>query len=120
VCWNFDIANQGWIAPNAEGIVWKAARAHKLPVVVAELEAGYLRTSVDAVDPSSRGGVPEVDVSVIGATSRGEEIELPRAPAESLDRGTVIGLLEFGRIERSCIPDGNQVVVPSGCQLGTV
>lgn len=120
MCWNFDVANQGRIAPNAKRIVREAARAHKLPVVIAELEAGHLRTGVDAVDSGSRGGVPEVNVSVIGPTSGGEEIELPRAPAESLDRRTVVGLLEFGRIERSGIPDGNQVVIPSGCQLGTV
>lgn len=63
--WDLDIADQGWVAPDADGVVWEAAGADNLAVVRAPSERGDLGTSVDAVNTSSGGGVPEVDVSVV-------------------------------------------------------
>jgi len=63
--WNLYVSNQSRIAPDAEGVVREAARANKLSVVIAELQAGDLRACVDAVDSSAGSGVPEMDVSVV-------------------------------------------------------
>ena len=65
VSWNLNIANQGWVAPDADGVVWEAAGANNFTVVRAPSEAGNLGSSIDAVDTSTGGGVPEVDVTVI-------------------------------------------------------
>src|SRR4051812_32841770 len=96
---NFDISHKCGIAPDAERVVGKAARTDKLPVVVAELETGDLRTSVDAVHPSTCGGIPEVDVSVVRPASGCKKIELPWTPTESLHCCTMILLAELGSAE---------------------
>lgn len=62
---DLDVADESGIAPDAERVVREATRADDLPVVGAPAEAGDLRTGVDAVDAGARGGVPEVDVTVV-------------------------------------------------------
>ena len=114
------IADQGRIAPNAERIVREAAGAYELTIVITELEAGHLRTSVDAVDSGTSGGIPEMDVPVVRTTTGREEVELPRAPAESFDSRTMVGLREFGSVEGPCIPDRDKFVVPTRGQLCSI
>ena len=85
--------------------------------MVAELQAGDLRAGVDAVDPSTSGGVPEVDVTVVRTPASGEQVELPWAPAKCLDSGTMVLLGELGSVQRTCIPDGDKVVVAASSVL---
>jgi hypothetical protein len=88
--------------------------------VGAPSERGDLRASVDAVDASTGGGVPEVDVAVVRATTSSEEVHVPRAPRKSLDGGLVVGLGELGNGQRSGVPDGDEVVVAASSELGTI
>lgn len=88
--------------------------------MVAPPQAGHLGSGVDAVGAGTGGGVPEVNVSVIRASSGGQQVELPGAPAEGLDGGTVVGLGELGGAEGSGIPDVDQVVIAARRELGTV
>ena len=78
---DLDIAYQGWVAPDAQRVIWEAAGADNLFVVVAPAEACHLGPSVDAVSASSGGGVPEMDVSIVGPSACGQQVWLPRAPA---------------------------------------
>ena len=111
VCVNFNVANQRRIAPNAKRVVRESAGADEFAIVVAELEAGHLRTSIDAVDSGTGRGIPEMNVSIVGSAASGQKVELPGTPTQSLDGRTMIGLLELRRTERSCIPDRDEVVV---------
>lgn len=65
VGWDLDVADQGWVAPDADGVVWEATGADDLTVMGAPSEGGNLRTGVDAVDTSTSGSIPEVDVTVV-------------------------------------------------------
>jgi hypothetical protein len=89
-------------------------------VVRAPAERSDLRTSVDAVDTSAGGGVPEVDVAIVRTTTGSEEVHVPGAPRESLDGSLVVGLGELGDRERSGIPDGDEIVVAASSELGTI
>jgi hypothetical protein len=62
---DLNVADQGWIAPDAEGVVREAAGADNFAVMRAPSKRGNLRTGIDAVDTSTSGCVPEVDVTVI-------------------------------------------------------
>lgn len=93
---DLDIADESWVAPDAERVVRETARADDLAVVVAPSQTGDLGAGVDAVGAGTGRGVPEVDVTVVGTTPGGEEVELPGAPTESLDSGAVVGLGELG------------------------
>ena len=90
------VADEGWVAPDGQRVVWEAAGADDLPVVGAPAQTGDLGPGVDAVDPSARRGVPEVDVTIVGATTSGEEVVLPRGPGQRLDGCVMVGLLELG------------------------
>ncbi len=94
---DFCVSDEGRILPDAEGIVWKAARADDLTVVVAPPEARHLGASIDAVRSGSGRGVPKMYVSVVRASSGGQKIQLPWTPAQCLDSCAVVGLLKFGR-----------------------
>lgn len=65
VSWDLNIANQGWVAPDADGVVWEAAGADNLAIVRAPSETGDLRSGINAVDTSTGGGVPEVNVTIV-------------------------------------------------------
>lgn len=117
---NLHVTNQGRVAPDAQGVVREAAGADNLTVVVAPLQAGDLRAGVDTVGPSAGGRVPEVDVTVVGTTTRREQIQLPRAPAEGLDGSTVVRLGELGCAERPRIPDVDQVVIAASGELSAI
>lgn len=91
-----DVSHKGRVAPDSQGVVGETARADNLAVVRAPAQAGDLGARIDAVDASSRGGVPEVDVAVIRATSSGKQVGVPGAPGKSLDSSLVVGLGEFG------------------------
>lgn len=65
VGWDLNVANQCWVAPDADGVVWEATGADNLLVVRGPSEGGDLGTSVDAVGSGTGGGVPEVDVTVV-------------------------------------------------------
>lgn len=91
-----DVAHEIRVTPDGEGVVREAARTDNLAVVRAPAQAGDLRAGVDAVHPSSRSGVPEVDVTVVRTTSSGEQVGVPGAPGKSLDSSLVVGLGEFG------------------------
>ena len=65
VCRDFNIAYQGWIAPDAERIVGEATSADDLLVVWAPSKAGNLGTGVDTVNSSASRSVPEVNVTVV-------------------------------------------------------
>ena len=110
---DLNVLDQGRVAPDAERVVRKAARADDLAVVRAPPKAGHLRARVDAVGARARGRVPEVDVTVVGASTGSEEVELPGTPAESLDGGAMVGLAELGRRQRTGIPDRDEVVIPA-------
>lgn len=114
---DFDVADQCRVAPDAQRVVWESTRADNLPVVVAPPQAGHLGASVDAVGTGAGGGIPEVYVTVIRTTSGGQQVQLPGAPAESLDGGAVVGLGELGGAERPGIPDVDQVVVTARRKL---
>lgn len=120
VRWDFNVADQGWIAPDAKRVVWEAAGADDLAVVGAPAEGGDLGAGVNAVDASTGGGVPEVDVTVVGSATSGEQVGLPWAPADGLDGSLVVGLGELGDGERAGIPDGDEVVVSASSELGTI
>jgi len=117
---DLNVLDKGWVAPKADGVVGEATGAGNLLVLAAPSEGGNLRAGIDAVDTSTSGGVPEVDVPVVRSTSSGEEVWLPWAPAESLDGSTVVGLRELGGIERAGVPDGDEVVVTTSSKLSAV
>ncbi|KAI6761544.1 hypothetical protein HG531_002097 [Fusarium graminearum] len=85
-----------------------------------ETERSNLRAGVDAVDASTGGGVPEVNVAIIRATTGSKEVHVPRAPRKSLDGSLVVGLGELGDRERSSIPDGDEVVVAASSELSAI
>jgi hypothetical protein len=89
-------------------------------VVGAPAKRSDLRTSVDAVDASTRGGVPEVNVTVVRAATSSEEVHVPRAPREGLDSSLVVGLGELRNRQRSGIPDGDEVVVAASSELSAI
>jgi hypothetical protein len=62
---NLNIPNQSGVAPDAERVVGKAAGADNLTVMRAPSKRSNLRTSIDAVDTSACGCVPEVDMTVV-------------------------------------------------------
>lgn len=117
---NLDISDQRWVAPDADRVVREPTGAHDLSVVVTELETRDLGAGVDAVDPGAGGAVPEVNVSVVRATARGQKVELPRAPAKSFDSRRVVLFGELGRAEGPGVPDGDQVVVATSGELSTI
>lgn len=89
-------------------------------MVGAPAKRSDLRTSVDAVDASTRGGVPEVNVTVVRAATSSEEVHVPRAPREGLDSSLVVGLGELRNRQRSGIPDGDEVVVAASSELSAI
>ena len=74
VCWNLNILDKGWVAPDAQAVVREAGAADNLLVRGRPLERGDLATSVNAVGAGTGGGVPEVDHAVVGTTASGEEV----------------------------------------------
>lgn len=71
---DFDIADESWVTPDAQRVVGEPTGANNLAVVVAPAQAGHLRASVDAVGASTSSGVPEVNVTVIGASTGSEQV----------------------------------------------
>jgi hypothetical protein len=88
--------------------------------VRAPAQGGHLGAGVDAIDAGAGGGVPEVDVAIVGSAAGGEEVGLPWAPADGLDGSLVVGLGELGDGEGAGVPDGDEVVIAAGSELGTV
>lgn len=66
---DLNIADKSRITPDAEGVVGETARADDLTIAARPSQTGDLRASVNAVDASTRGGVPEVDVTVVRTTT---------------------------------------------------
>jgi hypothetical protein len=120
MCWDLNVADQSWVAPDAERVVGKAAGADDLTVVRTPSEAGDLGSSVDAVDTSTSGGVPEVDVTIIWSTSSSKNVWLPRAPTKCLHCSLVVGLGELGDSQGASIPDGDEVIVATSSKLSTI
>src|ERR1700712_2964944 len=98
--WNLNVPDKCWVTPNAEGVVREAAGTDDLAIVWAPSKAGDLRTSIDTVDSSSGGRVPEVNMTIVRSTASCKEVWLPWAPAEGLDSSLVIGLAELGNCKR--------------------
>ena len=117
---DLDVADESGVAPDAQGVVGKTARADDLAVVRAPAEAGNLRARVDAVDASARSRVPEVDVAIIRTASGSEEVHVPGAPGESLDGRLVVGLGELGNRQGPGIPDRDKVVVATRGKLSAI
>jgi hypothetical protein len=117
---DLDGSDESRVAPDAKRVVGETAGADNFAVVRAPSERSNLRTSVDAVDASTGGGVPEVDVAIVRATTSSKEVHVPGAPRESLDGSLVVSLGEFGDRERSGIPDGDEIVVAASSELGTI
>lgn len=117
---NLNVTDQSRVAPDAERVVREATGADNLAVVGAPAERCHLRTSINAVDSSTRGRVPEMDVTIVGAATGGQQVHVPRAPGESLDGSLVVGLGKLGNGQRTGIPDRNQVVVAASSKLGAV
>ena len=118
--WNLDILDERWVRPDGDAVVWEAGSACDLLVVVAPSQAGDLAAGVDGVDACASGGVPEVDVTIVRATTSGKEVVLPWAPRQSLNGGIVVGLLKLGSRQRASIPDRDKVVVATRCELATI
>ncbi|KFX95175.1 hypothetical protein O988_05932, partial [Pseudogymnoascus sp. VKM F-3808] len=120
VGWDLDVADESWVAPDAERVVGEATGADDLAVVRAPAKRGDLGAGVNAVDAGTGGGVPEVNVTVVGSAAGGEKVGLPWAPADGLDGSLVVGLGELGNREGASIPDRDEVVVAAGSELGTI
>lgn len=114
------VAHQGGVAPDAQGVIGITTRGDDLAVVRGPPQAGNLRPRVNAVDASSGCRVPEVDVTIIGTSSSGQKVHVPRAPSEGLDGGLVVGLGELGHGQRPSVPDGDEVVIAASSELGTI
>ena len=71
---DLNVANQSRIAPDAERVVGEATGADDLAVVVAPAQGRDLGAGVDAVDTSTGGGVPEVNVTIVRTTAGGEKV----------------------------------------------
>lgn len=84
------------------------------------LQRRHLRPCIDAVDSAARSCVPEVDVTIVTTAARGQQIVLPRAPAQSFDGSVVVCLLELGCLEGTGIPDADEVVVAARGELVAV
>jgi hypothetical protein len=61
-----------------------------------------------------------MDMTIVRSSSGSQKVWLPRAPAEGLHGGLVVSLAEFGYGKGAGIPDGDKVVVATGCELSTV
>jgi len=71
---DLDVLDKSRVAPDAQAVVGEARRRDNLLVRGGPLQAGDLRASIDAVDASARGGIPEVDHTVVATTTGGEEV----------------------------------------------
>lgn len=74
------VLNTGGVAPDAQAVVGEATSADNLLVVGAPAKAGDLRVGGNVVDAGTSGGVPEVDLTVVGTTTGGKQVGLPWAP----------------------------------------
>ncbi|KAH3664608.1 hypothetical protein OGATHE_003423 [Ogataea polymorpha] len=78
-----------------------------------------LRIGLDRVDPSPRGGVPEMDAPTRGPPAGGQKTRLGRAPCQRLDGSRVAGFGEL-RDAGARVPDIHHVVVASRHKLHPV
>jgi hypothetical protein len=117
---NLHVLDTSGVAPDAQAVVREAAGADNLLVVGAPAKAGHLGVGSDVVDTGSSGGVPEVDLTIVGTTASGEKVRLPWAPGDSLDSSAVVGLGELWGSKCASIPDVDHVVVGASCQLSTI
>jgi hypothetical protein len=72
VGWDLHVLDAGGVAPDAEAVVREAAGGDNLLVVSAPAEAGHLGVGSNVVDASTGGGVPEVDLTIVGSTAGGK------------------------------------------------
>ena len=117
---NLHVLDTSGVAPDAEAVIGETTAADDLLVVGAPAEAGDLGVGSDVVDAGTCGGVPEVDLTIVGAAAGGEKVRLPWAPGESLDRSAVVSLGELGGVQSAGVPDVDHVVVAAGSELGTI
>ena len=64
--------------------------------IFGENQIADLRTSFDGLDGFALQGVPELNASVLGATTRGEQSVLVRRPCDGFDGSLVLGELRLG------------------------
>ena len=69
--WNLHILDKGWVGPDGDAVIREARSRSNLLVVVAPAKTGHLAARIDGVDASTSGGVPEVDVAIVGASTCG-------------------------------------------------
>lgn len=117
---DLDVLDEGRVTPDGHLVVGSTVAGDDLAVVGGPLEGGNLGTGIDSVDASTGGGVPEVNLAIVGTSSGGEEVVLPRAPGESLDGGFVVGLGELGSKHGTSIPNVDEVVVAARCELSAI
>lgn len=114
------VLDQRRVAPHADAVVREAAGGRELLVRRAPPQRRHLAARVDAVGARARRAVPEVDVPVVAAAARGQQVQLPGAPGERLDGGLVVRLGELGRAQAARVPDVDEVVVAARGELRAV
>eukprot|EP00964_Phaeocystis_antarctica_P064192 scaffold38599_cov75-Phaeocystis_antarctica.AAC.1 len=109
------------VLPQDELVVREAVRRDDLLVVHRPLQRADLRVGVDGVDEGAVVRVPKADHAVGRAAARGEQVLLPRAPREGLDRRVVLVEAKDGRRCRHAplVPNIQQVVVAPRGELHT-
>ena len=104
------------ILPDDDLVLGVAVRADDLVAVAAPDQIAHLRSRVDFADHGAGKGVPELDATVGGAATGGEEVVLVRGPGDGFDGGDVGGeAVEWGFVE--FVPDAELVVVAAGGEL---
>mmetsp|Transcript_29692 Transcript_29692/g.90301 ORF Transcript_29692/g.90301 Transcript_29692/m.90301 type:complete len:318 (+) Transcript_29692:433-1386(+) len=99
------------VLPQDELVVRVAVRRDELAVVLRPLKRANLRVRVDRVEARARRRVPEANHPVGGASARGEQVPLPRAPREGLDGGAVL-VESQQRLVAHSVGGGGVPVVP--------
>mmetsp|Transcript_26814 Transcript_26814/g.77329 ORF Transcript_26814/g.77329 Transcript_26814/m.77329 type:complete len:409 (+) Transcript_26814:1431-2657(+) len=112
----------GGILPQTELVASEAVGGQDLLLVGVPLKCANLRSGVDGVQQGTGLAVPELDASISGTATSGEEVPLVRRPRQGLDSGLVVGegVAGGGRGRGGGIPQAELVVVAATGQSEAV
>lgn len=84
-------------------------RAHELVARATPRQVAHLRTCVKRANRRLRGGGPEADRAIRGATTTRKQAMLMRTPRESLHRGAVSGVAKHRTVEDGRLDDASSL-----------
>mmetsp|Transcript_29262 Transcript_29262/g.68542 ORF Transcript_29262/g.68542 Transcript_29262/m.68542 type:complete len:440 (-) Transcript_29262:250-1569(-) len=122
VTFEFLDLGHGGILPQTQLVAGEAVGGQQLLLVGVPLKSTNLRSGVDGVQQGTGLAVPELDASIGGTATSGEEVPLMRRPRQGLDGGLVVGegVAGRGRGRGGGIPQAKLVVVAATGQSEAV